>query len=97
MPASSITRAFKHSALRTPKDPHGLTMEEVIPYLVGHTVDELERELILHTLVHYYGSRTQSASVLGISIRCMRNKIREYEDLGIAVPTPGEPRIHVGH
>lgn len=68
----------------------GLTMGEVIPHLVGHTIAEIERELIFHTLVRFCGSRTQSARVLGISIRCMRNKIREYEDLGIGVPAPGE-------
>jgi two-component system, response regulator FlrC len=68
-------------------------MDEVIPHLVGHTVDEVERELIVHTLIRYDGSRTRSASILGISIRCIRNKIHEYEDLGIAVPPPGEARV----
>jgi hypothetical protein len=67
-----------------------LTKDEVIPHLVGHTIEEIERELILHTLARYCGSRTRSASVLGISIRCIRNKIREYEDLGIGVPAPSE-------
>ena len=65
-------------------------MDEVIPHLVGHTIEEVERELILHTLARYCGSRTRSASVLGISIRCIRNKIREYEDLGISVSAPSE-------
>ena len=73
------------------------TMDEVVPYLVGHTVDEVERELILHTLVHYHGSRTRSASILGISIRCIRNKIREYEDRDIAVRAPGEPHVRTRH
>jgi DNA-binding NtrC family response regulator len=72
-------------------------MDEVIPHLVGHTVDEVERGLILHTLIRYDGSRTRSASILGISIRCIRNKIHEYEDLGFAVPAPGEPRVSVHH
>ena len=74
----------------------GLTMDAVIPHLVVHTIEEVERELILHTLIRYYGGRSRSASILGISIRCMRNKIREYEDLGIAIPAPGE-RVPVGH
>lgn len=65
-----------------------LTFDAVIPHLVGHTIAEVERELILHTLIRYNGSRTRSASILGISIRCMRNKIREYEHLGIGVPAP---------
>jgi len=69
----------------------------VVRGLVGYTVEEVERELIFHTLCYYHGSRTRSARVLGISIRCMRNKIHELEDLGIAVPAPGEPRVRVGH
>jgi DNA-binding NtrC family response regulator len=92
MPALPIPRSPKHLASRNPVDPHVLTMDKVVPYLVGHTVDEIERKLILHTLVHHCGSRTQSAHVLGISIRCLRIKIREYEEIGIAVPAPGEPR-----
>jgi DNA-binding NtrC family response regulator len=97
MPALSKISGSKHPAWRMSADSRGLTMNEVIPYLVGHTVEEVERELIVHTLTHYHGSRTQSASVLGISIRCIRNKIHDYEDLGIAVAAPGEPRFPVGH
>jgi two-component system, response regulator FlrC len=63
---------------------------EIVSWLVGHTVGEIERELILHTLAHYSGSRTRASNVLGISIRTLRNKINEYEALGIAVPVPGD-------
>jgi DNA-binding NtrC family response regulator len=94
MSVSSIARPWMHAALQTPGDPRVLTMEEVVPYLVGHTVEEVERELILHTLDHYKGSRTQSARVLGISIRCIRNKIHEYESLGITALTPRAPGRH---
>ena len=92
-----ITRTPNHLASRNPVNSRGLIMDEVIPRLVGHTIDEVERELILHTLICYCGSRTRSASILGISIRCMRNKIHEYEELGIDVSAPGEPRVPVGH
>ena len=92
-----ITRTPNHLASQNPVNSRGLIMDEVIPRLVGHTIDEVESKLILHTLICYCGSRTRSASILGISIRCMRNKIHEYEDLGIDVPSPGEPRVPVGH
>jgi len=62
---------------------------ETISWLVGHTVGEIECELIVHTLAYHNGSRTRAAGVLGISIRTLRNKIQEYEDLGIAVSAPG--------
>ena len=64
-------------------------VDEVIAGLVGHTIDEVERALILHTLICYGGNRTRSASVLGISIRCLRNKIRKYEHEDIIVAAPG--------
>ena len=86
-----ITGKHEHLPSRTPVESHEFTLREVAPHLVGHTVEEVERELILHTLVRYHGSRTRSAGILGLSIRCIRNKIREYEDLGIAVRAPGEP------
>jgi len=61
--------------------------------LVGRTVAEVERELILETLKHCLGNRTRAARVLGISIRTLRNKLNEYAAAGMAVPPAnGEPR-----
>ena len=42
------------------------------------TVWEAERELILETLDQFGGNRTHAAKTLGISIRTLRNKLREY-------------------
>ncbi len=50
------------------------------PILVGRKVSEVERELILHTLDHCLGNRTHAANILGISIRTLRNKLKEYLD-----------------
>jgi DNA-binding NtrC family response regulator len=47
--------------------------------LVGKTIGAVEKELILNTLDHCLGNRTQAASILGISIRTLRNKLTEYE------------------
>ena len=46
--------------------------------LVGRTVADVERELILNTLDHCLGNRTHAANILGISIRTLRNKLKEY-------------------
>jgi DNA-binding NtrC family response regulator len=59
-----------------------------IAALVGRTVDEVERELIIGTLTHTLGNRTHAATILGISIRALRNKLRDYSQAGIAVPPP---------
>ncbi len=56
--------------------------------LVGRSMDEVERELILQTLTHTLGNRTHAATILGISIRALRNKLRDYAREGLAVPPP---------
>jgi two-component system, response regulator FlrC len=61
--------------------------------LVGRTVADVERNLILDTLDHCLGNRTHTANILGISIRTLRNKLNQYADEGLAVPAPGEQRI----
>ncbi|MCA0401931.1 MAG: sigma-54 dependent transcriptional regulator [Proteobacteria bacterium] len=61
--------------------------------LVGRTVADVERELILDTLDHCLGNRTHAAKILGISIRTLRNKLNEYVAVGLDVPEPGASRI----
>jgi DNA-binding NtrC family response regulator len=61
--------------------------------LVGRTVADVERDLILDTLDHCLGNRTHAANILGISIRTLRNKLREYSSAGLAIPQPGETRM----
>ncbi len=56
--------------------------------LVGRTMDDVERELILETLSHTLGNRTHAATILGISIRALRNKLRDYAQSGSSVPPP---------
>ena len=63
---------------------------EIVGWLVGRTIAEVERELICATLAHYFGNRTRAAGVLDISIRALRNKIHEYKASGIAVPAPSQ-------
>jgi len=60
--------------------------------LVGRTVSDVERDLILDTLDHCLGNRTHAANILGISIRTLRNKLREYSDSGLSIPNHGEQR-----
>jgi two-component system response regulator FlrC len=57
--------------------------------LVGRTVADVERDLIIDTLKHCLGNRTHAANILGISIRTLRNKLKLYTDEGMPVPGPG--------
>jgi DNA-binding NtrC family response regulator len=56
--------------------------------LVGRTVAEVEQDLILETLTHCLGNRTHAAHILGISIRTLRNKLKQYSDEGLKIPPP---------
>jgi two-component system response regulator FlrC len=65
-----------------------LAAETATRAFVGQTVAEMEQQLILDTLSHCLGNRTHAANILGISIRTLRNKLKEYADAGVAVPPP---------
>ncbi len=58
--------------------------------LVGRTVADVERDLIIETLQHCLGNRTHAATILGISIRTLRNKLQQYRQEGVPVPPPHE-------
>ncbi|MCK5445179.1 MAG: sigma-54-dependent Fis family transcriptional regulator [Rhodospirillaceae bacterium] len=62
--------------------------------MVGRSVAEVERDLIINTLNHCLGNRTHAASILGISIRTLRNKLKQYSQDGFSVPSPGGDSEH---
>ena len=87
----SVQESFQEfvaeTAIHAPETPaSSLAPNEVVPLLIGSTVGEVERELVLQTLARCDGNRTRAARVLGLSIRTMRNKIRLYSTDGIDVP-----------
>jgi len=65
-----------------------LAAEQVTRSLVGRTVADVERDLILETLKHCLGNRTHASNILGISIRTLRNKLNEYAADGVPIPPP---------
>ena len=54
--------------------------------MVGRTVADVEKDLIISTLKHTLGNRTHAANILGISIRTLRNKLKQYMEEGTEVP-----------
>ena len=66
----------KHFQLSGPGSPEqqsgGIT--------AGMTVAAMEKELIMTTLEHCDQNRTKAAELLGISVRTLRNKLKEYSE-----------------
>ena len=69
-----------------PELPAQLAPNEIVPLLIGSTVGEIDRELLLPSLARCDGNRRRAARVLGVSVRALRNKIRQYSAEGIDVP-----------
>ncbi len=72
-----ITRAclpteFGRTAAKGPSDL------ATIKFPVGTTVDAMERELILQTLGATGNNKTRAAELLGISLKTLHNKLKEY-------------------
>jgi two-component system response regulator FlrC len=65
-----------------------MAAEAVSRTFVGQTVAAMEQQLIIDTLSHCFGNRTHAANILGISIRTLRNKLKEYSEAGVSVPAP---------
>jgi DNA-binding NtrC family response regulator len=84
--SSQVTGASEIAAKNAaPLDRHGDAN------FVARTVADVEQELIIDTLYHCLGNRTHAANILGISIRTLRNKLKQYSEEGVEVPMPGDP------
>lgn len=52
----------------------------------GSAMRDMEMKLILETLRAVGGNRTKAASILGITARTIRNKLKAYRKMGIEIP-----------
>lgn len=95
MPAPAPVRAEMDAPIAAPSAPAPSPSADGSGggSLVGRTVADVERDLIIDTLSHCLGNRTHAANILGISIRTLRNKLKQYNEEGVDVPPPvaGEP------
>ncbi len=69
---SCLPGEFGKSGNKGPSDLGG------IKFPVGTTVDAMERELILQTLSATGNNKTRAADLLGISLKTLHNKLKEY-------------------
>src|SRR6202521_941215 len=69
---SSLPGEFGKVATKGPSDLSS------IKFPVGTTVDAMERELILQTLQATGNNKTRAAELLGVSLKTLHNKLKEY-------------------
>jgi DNA-binding NtrC family response regulator len=69
---SSLPGEFGKLPSKSPSDLSG------IRFPVGTTVDAMERELILQTLQATGNNKTRAAELLGVSLKTLHNKLKEY-------------------
>jgi DNA-binding NtrC family response regulator len=84
-PAPHIGSREENTAAHAPITADS-SQDAQIAHLIGRSVADVERELIINTLDHCIGNRTQAAKILGISIRTLRNKLNQYKDEGMDIP-----------
>jgi DNA-binding NtrC family response regulator len=79
---AAIAGAAGRGPLRLSDFPEGLrgaaSARTPIEAAVGMTVEEVERRLIEATLAHAAGDKRRAAALLGIGLRTLYRKIREY-------------------
>jgi DNA-binding NtrC family response regulator len=73
-----LPQFFQHGS----KPPQAAPALNALTLTVGTTVAHAERRLIEATLMHTEGNRTRAAAILGISIKTLFNKLRDYETAG---------------
>ena len=69
---SSLPGEFGKLATKHPSDLSG------IKFPIGTTVDAMERELIVQTLEATGNNKTRAAELLGVSLKTLHNKLKEY-------------------
>jgi DNA-binding NtrC family response regulator len=65
---------LERRAAARPEEAHRLTFE------VGTSLEESEKALIMATLAHHGGNKREAAEVLGVSLKTLYNRLKEYEE-----------------
>jgi DNA-binding NtrC family response regulator len=83
-------------------DSQRTTRPEDGPFLsirVGSSIADAERSLVLATLEHFGGQKERTAAALGVSLKTLYNRLKEYSAEGLIPPSSlgnGEPRTPPG-
>jgi DNA-binding NtrC family response regulator len=80
----NIERKHLSSTFTTPAAEAPVPDDDSVQFRVGTTVEEAERGLILRTLEHTRNNKTKAAEILGISLKTLHNKLKEYGAAAVA-------------
>ncbi len=89
LPAFLQTRPASVPGAAVPAPPAPSDLESV-RFPVGTTVEEAEKGLILRTLEHTRNNKTRAAEILGISLKTLHNKLKEYSGSNSGKDATGE-------
>ncbi len=76
--ASGAAPAVASAATSAPAQAPPPEDRESVRFQIGTTVEEAEKQLILRTLEHTRNNKTRAAEILGISLKTLHNKLKEY-------------------
>jgi DNA-binding NtrC family response regulator len=77
-PAAVPGAAAAPTAPAAPEAPPPEDSQDAVKFSIGTTVEEAEKGLILRTLEHTRNNKTRAAEILGISLKTLHNKLKEY-------------------
>jgi DNA-binding NtrC family response regulator len=78
-PAAHAAPAVAHESPPVPEGVPSVTLP------IGSSVAEAERVLMLATLRHFNHHKERTAAALGISLKTLYNRLKEYAAEGVAV------------
>ena len=80
LPALLVGEPEKETMVAAAAAPHTPSASEMeaVRFTIGTTVEEAEKGLILRTLEHTRNNKTRAAEILGISLKTLHNKLKEY-------------------
>ncbi len=71
--------AFGQPRRNIPEDIGAPENEQNTPFSLGTSLKAVEEAFILDTLAWQNGNRTRTAKILGISIRTLQNRLKDYQ------------------
>ena len=80
------------AVVEAPKPVAPVVTDDCVMLQIGSRLEDAERQLITATLGHCQGNKTLAAAVLGVSLKTLYNRLKEYESkMHIGCSASGTP------